>query len=32
VINPGECGGWLTGKSTIAMLDLNDLNVQIINL
>ena len=32
VINPGECGGWLTGKSTIAILDSNDLNVQIINL
>jgi hypothetical protein len=32
VINPGECGGWLTGKSTIAILDSTDLNVQIINL
>ncbi|MFA6620917.1 MAG: metallophosphoesterase [Candidatus Caldatribacteriota bacterium] len=32
VINPGECGGWLTGKSTIAILKLTDLNVQIINL
>ncbi|OGS21521.1 MAG: hypothetical protein A3J83_09150, partial [Elusimicrobia bacterium RIFOXYA2_FULL_40_6] len=22
IINPGECGGWLTGKSTIALLEL----------
>ncbi len=22
LINPGECGGWLTGKSTVALLDL----------
>lgn len=21
VINPGECGGWLTGRSTVAVLD-----------
>jgi len=32
VINPGECGGWLTGKSTIAVLDSIDLNVRMINL
>ena len=32
VINPGECGGWLTGKSTVAVLDLTDLDVRIINL
>jgi len=32
VINPGECGGWLTERSTIAILELTDLNVQIINL
>lgn len=32
VINPGECGGWLTGKSTIAILESTDLNVRIINL
>ncbi len=23
LINPGECGGWLTGKSTVALLDLH---------
>jgi hypothetical protein len=22
IINPGECGGWLTGESTIAIVDL----------
>lgn len=32
VINPGECGGWLTGKSTVAILDLMDLSMCIINL
>ena len=32
IINPGECGGWLTGKSTIALLNLENLEVRIINL
>ena len=32
VINPGECGGWLTGKSTVAIFDLANLSVQIIEL
>jgi putative phosphoesterase len=32
IINPGECGGWLTGKSTIALLNLENLEVKIINL
>ena len=32
VINPGECGGWLTGKSTIAILNLDDLHVRMVNL
>ena len=32
IINPGECGGWLTGKSTIALLDLENLEVKIIDL
>ena len=32
IINPGECGGWLTGKSTIALLDLKNLKAKIINL
>jgi putative phosphoesterase len=29
LINPGECGGWLTGKSTVAMVDLNRLSGKI---
>ncbi len=32
IINPGECGGWLTGKSTIALFDLTNLKAEIINL
>jgi len=30
VINPGECCGWLTGKSTIALVDLDNLIAEII--
>ena len=29
IINPGECGGWLTGKSTIALVDLTSLSAKI---
>ena len=32
IINPGECGGWLTGKSTIALLDLETLEAKNIEL
>jgi len=32
IINPGECGGWFSGKSTIALLDLDNLKVKIIDL
>ena len=32
IINPGECGGWLTGKSTIALLDLETLEAKVIEL
>lgn len=32
IINPGECGGWLTGKSTIALLNLETLEAKIIEL
>ena len=32
IVNPGECGGWLTGKSTIALLDLETLEAKIIDL
>jgi hypothetical protein len=29
MINPGECGGWLTAKSTLAILDLTSLSARI---
>ena len=32
VINPGEAGGWLTGKATIALLDLETMTVEIVSL
>lgn len=32
VINPGEAGGWLTGRATIAVLDLETMAVEIISL
>jgi len=32
VINPGEAGGWLTGKHSAALLYLEDLKAEIINL
>ena len=32
VINPGEAGGWTTGRSTVAFLDLNAMSVEIVDL
>lgn len=32
VINPGECAGVLTGKSTVATLEISNLNVEITEL
>ncbi|RJP64104.1 MAG: metallophosphoesterase [Candidatus Abyssobacteria bacterium SURF_17] len=32
VINPGECGGWLEGRSTIAMLDLPAMRAELVSL
>ncbi len=32
VVNPGECGGWLSGKSTCALVDLKRLKAEIIEL
>ena len=32
VINPGETGGWLYGRSTVAILDTKDMNVEIFDL
>jgi putative phosphoesterase len=31
-INPGECGGWLTGRTTAAVLDTDNLEVRVIDL
>ena len=31
-LNPGECGGWLTGTSTVAMLDTATLEVRILEI
>lgn len=31
-INPGECGGWLSGKNTVAILDLEAFQADIIDL
>ena len=31
-LNPGECGGWLTGKSTVAILDTETLGVRILEI
>jgi putative phosphoesterase len=32
IINPGECGGWISGKSTIAILDTEKMKAEIIEL
>ena len=32
LLNPGECGGWLSGKSTVAVVELETLEVEIIDL
>ncbi len=29
IINPGECGGWLNGKSSVAIVDLSTLSARI---
>jgi putative phosphoesterase len=31
VVNPGECGGWLTGRSTVALLELPQKKVTLID-
>lgn len=31
-VNPGECGGWLTGRATVAMLDTGTRSAEIIEL
>jgi hypothetical protein len=32
VINPGECCSWLTGRSTIVLLDLASMDARLIDL
>ena len=32
VLNPGECGGWLSGQSTCALVDLSHLKAKLIEL
>ncbi len=32
VINPGECGGWLTGRCTVAIVELETMKVKIYDL
>ncbi len=31
-VNPGECGGWVTGRSTIAIVDLEENTAKIIDI
>ena len=31
VINPGECGGWLTGRSTVAVLDTERVTAELVD-
>lgn len=30
LVNPGECGGWLTGKSSVGLIDLSNMQVDIV--
>jgi len=32
VVNPGEAGGWTTGRTTVGLLDLDSLSVDILDL
>jgi uncharacterized protein len=32
IINPGECGGWLTGRSTVAIADTDKISARIFTL
>ncbi len=32
VLNPGECGGWLYGRSTVAVLNLETMEVEILDI
>lgn len=32
VVNPGEAGGWVTGRSTVGVLDIECMEVEIVDL
>ena len=32
VVNPGEAGGWLYGRSTVAVVDLESMEVELIDI
>ena len=32
VVNPGEAGGWTTGRETVGILDLHAMAVEIVDL
>lgn len=32
VVNPGECGGWVTGRCTVALLDVDRGEVEVVEL
>ncbi len=32
IVNPGECGGWVTGKSSVAILNLSSRDVKILDI
>lgn len=32
VVNPGECGGWLNDRATVAVLDLETMEVEVVEL
>jgi putative phosphoesterase len=32
IVNPGECGGWLTGRATVAIWDVGQSDVELIRL
>ena len=32
IVNPGECGSWVSGKSTVALIDLDSMSAEVISL
>jgi hypothetical protein len=32
VLNPGECGGWLSGRATVAILDTDEMRARLVDL